>query len=559
METIRITLPTGRVTEVPVRTRSGEVIAREKLDTPRTTGKPHSPIVATLINNELTSLSYRLEVSSTLVPVTLDTPQGLMIYRRSLCFLLAIAARNILPGRRLIIGHSLGDGYFYHFEDSPELSDQECGQLRDEMRRIVAEDLPIQRRVIAYSEALSYFQKNNMPDTELLLQSRNESKVPVYACGEFMDLSHGPLLPRTSLMNVFDIILHPPGFILRYPSSRDPYSLQPYKDIPVLFSIYQEYKNWGRMIEINSVGRLNRVSRTKKIKDFIWVAEALHNKKIAEIADRIHQRRDTVRVILIAGPSSSGKTTFAKKLSIQLTVMGLRPVAISLDNYFVPREQTPKDENGEYDFENIQAIDIGLLNDNLLGLFRGEEVRLPEFDFRTGDRSFDGPTVQLPDRGVVLMEGIHGLNDQLTPKIAPEQKYRIYVSALTQLNLDDHNRIPTTDNRLIRRLVRDFQFRGHSALETLEMWPSVRRGEDRNIFPYQDSADSAFNSALDYELGVLKSFAEPLLHDVKPHDEVYHEALRLLSFLANFMPIPSHYVPDQSILREFVGGSAFKY
>lgn len=557
MESIRITLPSGKATEVPVRTRTGEVIIREKLDTAGD-GKG-SPVVATLINNELTSLSYRLEVNATLVPVTLDTPEGMMIYRRSLCFLLAIAGRNTLPGRRLMIGHSLGDGYFYHFEDSPGLTVDEQRDLLAEMRRLVAEDLPIQRKVISYNEALTYFQKNNMPDTELLLQSRNESKIPVYACGEFMDLSHGPLMPRTGLIRVFDIIPHLPGFILRYPSSRDPHALQPYKDSPLLFAIYQEYKNWGRMIEINSVGRLNRESRTKNIRDFIWVAEALHNKKIAEIADRIGARRDTVKVILIAGPSSSGKTTFAKKLTVQLTVMGLRPVAISLDNYFVPREQTPRDENGEYDFENIRAIDIALLNDNLLGLFRGDEVTLPEFDFRKGDRTFDRPAVKLPERGVVIMEGIHGLNDELTPKIAPEQKYRVYVSALTQLNLDDHNRIPTTDNRLIRRLVRDYQFRGHSALGTLEMWPSVRRGENRNIFPYQDSADSAFNSALDYELGVLKSFAEPLLHDVKPNNRVYHEALRLLSFLGNFMPIPGHYVPDQSILREFIGGSTFKY
>ncbi len=557
METIRITLPSGRVTEVPVRTRTGEVIVREKLDD--SADGRRSPVVATLINNELTSLSYRLEVNCVLVPVTLDTPEGMMIYRRSLCFLLAIAARNTLPGRRLILGHSLGDGYFYHFEDAPELAENEKRQLVGEMHRLVSEDLPIQRKVVAYDEALQYFQRNKMDDTELLLQSRNESKVPVYACGEFIDLSHGPLLPKTSLITLFDIVLHPPGFILRYPSTREPHRLQPYKDMPLLFSIYQEYKNWGRMIEIGSVGRLNRLSRTKQIRDFIWVAEALHNKKISEIADRIYEKRDTVKVILIAGPSSSGKTTFAKKLAIQLTVLGFRPISISLDNYFVPREQTPRDENGEYDFENLKAIDIALLNDNLLGLFRGDEVQLPLFDFRTGQRSAGGSVVNLPARGLVIMEGIHGLNDGLTPRIPREQKYRIYVSALTQLNLDDHNRIPTTDNRLIRRLVRDYQFRGHSALETLKMWSSVRRGEDRNIFPYQDSADSAFNSALDYELGVLKAFAEPLLHDVKPHDALYHEALRLLSFVGNFMPIPSHYVPDQSILREFIGGSAFKY
>jgi uridine kinase len=553
METIRIALPSGRTVEVPIRIRSGEVIARENID------GGQFPIVATLINNELTSLSYRLEINATLVPVTLDTQAGMRIYRRTLCFLLYIAARNTFPDRRLIIGHSIGDGYFYYFDDSTQISDEERNLLVDEMSHLVAEDLPIQRKVVAYGEALSYFQKNRMHDTELLLQSHNESKIPVYACGEFMDLSHGPLMPRTGLASTFDILVRDPGFILRYPATHAPGTLQAYRESPILFNIYQEYKNWGRMIEINSVGRLNRLSRTRQVKNFVWVAEALHSKKIADISDRIDERRGEVKVVLIAGPSSSGKTTFAKKLAIQLTVLGFLPVAISLDNYFVPRESTPRDENGEYDFESIRAIDIDLLNDNLLGLFEGKEVQLPEFDFKSGERNYNGSTVSLPERGLVIMEGIHGLNEELTPRIAPEQKYRIYVSALTQLNLDDHNRIPTTDNRLVRRLVRDYQYRGHSAIETLNRWASVRRGENRNIFPYQDSADVAFNSALDYELGVLKTFAEPLLQDVKPQDGVYHEALRLLSFLQNFLPIPGRYVPDQSILREFIGGSAFKY
>jgi len=553
METVLVTIPGGKRVEVPIRTRTGEVIIRENLK-----HDPY-PIIATLINNELTSLSYRLEVNATLVPVTLDTPIGVTVYRRTLCFLLSIAARNCFPGRRLVVGHSLGDGYFYHFAEESEVTDADQLMLLAEMRRLVKKDLPIQRKVISYQEALSYFQSNHMDDTALLLQSHNESKVPVYVCDNFLDLSHGPLMPRTSHAATFDLIVHHPGLILRYPASSNPFELRPYKDSPILFRIYQEYKNWGKLVNITSVGSLNRLSRTKQIRDFIWVSEALHNKKISEIADGISARRDEVKIILIAGPSSSGKTTFAKKLAIQLTVLGFQPVAISLDNYFLPRELTPRDEDGEYDFESIGAIDVALLNENLIRLFRGEPVQLPEFDFRNGQRVLSKDDVRLPERGLVIMEGIHGLNDALTPRIPREQKYRIYVSALTQLNLDDHNRIPTTDNRLIRRLVRDYQFRGHGALGTLSMWASVRRGENRNIFPYQDSADSAFNSALDYELGVLKSSAEPLLQDVKPHDSFYHEALRLQSFLGNFLPIPAQYVPDQSILREFIGGSAFKY
>jgi uridine kinase len=310
---------------------------------------------------------------------------------------------------------------------------------------------------------------------------------------------------------------------------------------------------------VSSAGKLNDRTSNGTIQDFIRVNEALHNKKIAEIADRVSDRAQDLRIVLIAGPSSSGKTTFTKKLSVQLTVLGLKPITIGLDNYFVPREHTPLDEDGNYDFEHIDAIDITLLNDHLVALFKGDEVRLPDFDFKTGQRREPKTTVQMPERGILLMEGIHGLNDSLTPRISPEQKYKVYVSALTQLNLDDHNRVSTTDNRLIRRMVRDHKFRGHSALDTLHMWPSVRRGENRNIFPYQDQADAAFNSALDYELGVLRNHCVPLLNEVKPSHDVYYEASRLLTFLNNFTPIPEKHVPENSILREFIGDSGFKY
>jgi uridine kinase len=393
----------------------------------------------------------------------------------------------------------------------------------------------------------------------LLLKNRNDLKIPVFSCGAFMDLAHAPLVPRTSLLGVFDLMGYEPGFLLRYPPWDHPDRLSAFQENPVLFSIYREYKDWGKILNVTCVGHMNDLIAARSVRRFIQVAEALHDKKIAMIADRLGARRDEVRLILIAGPSSSGKTTFAKKLAIQLQVLGRNPVPISLDDYFVSRELTPRDAEGRYDFESLKAIDVELLNQHLLQLMAGEEVEIPRFDFHTGGRRDKGVPLKLPSRAIIILEGIHGLNDELTPSIAKSHKYKIYVSALTQLNLDDHNRISTTDNRLLRRIVRDHQFRGHSALETLEMWPSVRNGENRNIFPFQNTADSAFNSALDYELSVLKVYAEPLLKSIKPDLEPFGEALRLLSFLANFAPIPPGWVPEYSILREFIGESAFKY
>ena len=341
-----------------------------------------------------------------------------------------------------------------------ELPPGEVGGVQE----LVEQDLPIVRRLISYTDALEYFEKHRMHDTALLLKHRNDAKLPVYTCGQTMDISHGPLVPSTGILSYFELRKYEPGFILRFPRDSDPYRLGPFEASPILFSIYQEYKQWGKILNVSSAGKLNELTVSNGIKNFIRVAEALQNKKIAEIADRINDRKGTARIILIAGPSSSGKTTFAKKLSIQLTVLGFQPVSIGLDNYFVPREQTPLDEDGNYDFEHLEAIDIQLLNEHLEALLNGSEVELPSFSFKTGTRSPSGHMIRLPERGVLIMEGIHGLNDKLTPRIARSNKFKIYVSALTQLNLDDHNRISTTDNRLIRRLVRDHQFRGHAAL-----------------------------------------------------------------------------------------------
>jgi uridine kinase len=553
MKTVQVKLPSGKTRTVDYGTRVCELLEEEECKE-----LPYPPVAA-LVNNELVSLSFKIEINAALKPITLETQQGTEVYRRSLCFLLAIASKELFPDRRLIISHSLGKSYYYYFDGMTDVDPRDIEKLENRMREIVGKDIPIQRRVISYAEALTHFEEQKQHDTSLLLQQQNSNKVPVYVCGNFTDLAHGPLVPQTGLLNVFKLMDFTQGFLLRYPPRGKPDRMEPFENSPLLVSVYKEYKAWGKILGVNSVGRLNEIIYSKQVQEFIRVAEALHDKKIAEIADKVLERKGNVRVVLIAGPSSSGKTTFSKKLAIQLRVVGFNPVSISLDDYFVNRELNPRDENGNYDFEALEALDIELLNNNLLDLFSGKKVEIPSFDFKTGSRKKGGRKLHLTDRNLLIIEGIHGLNEKLTPLISPEMKYKIYVSALTQLNLDDHNRISTTDNRLLRRIVRDYSFRGYSAVETLDRWPSVRKGEDKNIFPFQNNADSAFNSALDYELAVLKTYAEPLLKSVKPIHDFYNEAIRLTSFLSNFNPLPANYVPEQSILREFIGGSIFSY
>ncbi|MBN2533146.1 MAG: nucleoside kinase [Spirochaetales bacterium] len=550
---IKINLSTGKIKEYPQGIAVNEII--------KTAGFPETnyPVIAAKVNNTITSLSYRIVVNSTIEPITLISRTGTNIYRRSLCFLLHLTSRMIFPQRRLVIGHSLGKGYFYYFDGLEEIPQKDLELLSGRMKNIVRENLPITRKVISYMDAVDYFHNNNQPDTELLLKYRNDPKIPVYECGGFLDIAHEPLVPWTGILTVFEIMNYPPGFLLRYFSFNNPGKIEEFKENPVLFSIYREYKTWGKILKVHCVGALNESITRGKIKEFIQVAEALHNKKILEIADKIAGQKTRIRVILIAGPSSSGKTTFAKRLAIQLCLYGFDPVHISIDNYFLPRDKTPVDEDGNYNFETIKALDIALFNEHLSALLRGKEIEMPDFNFVLGDRKPEGFLLRLEENGIIICEGIHLLNEVLTSQVKKEQKFKIYVSALTQLNLDDHSRISTTDNRLIRRIVRDNQFRGYSAQETLTMWKSVRRGENTNIFPFQNSADTAFNSALDYELSILKVYAEPLLKTIKPNMENYDEATRLLSFLSNFTPVPSNWVPSESILREFIGESSFKY
>jgi uridine kinase len=517
--------------------------------------------VGALVNNDAVSLTYPVEVDSNVTLLTRGDHHGFQIYYRAMCFLLAKAVKELFPDARFAVQHSLGTGFFCSFEMDGKagISDEQMQSIDRHMRTLVERDIIIERREIAFTEAVRRFEQEKQWDKYNLLRFRNPPKVVTCWCENFSDLAHGPLAPSTGTLSLFKLIPYPPGFVLQIPEQQNPKQLPPFEPQPQLFKIFKEHKEWGRILGVNTVGRLNEIIANKEISDFIKIAEAFHEKKIAQIADHIFEHREQIKWALIAGPSSSGKTTFAKRLAVQLRVNGLVPVTISVDNYFVNREHTPQDETGKPDFENIKTVDLSLFNEHLMRLDKGEEVELPYFIFETGRREYRGEKLRIEPDQIVLVEGIHGLNPSLTQSVPTSRKLRIYISALTQLNLDSNNRISTTDNRLIRRMVRDNNYRGHSALQTLTMWPSVRRGEKTWIFPYQQEADIAFNSALDYELAVLKPLVEPLLVEIKPYHPQYAEARRLLAFLSSFLGIADHLVPPTSILREFIGSSSFRY
>lgn len=517
-----------------------------------------SPIIAVKVNNKVCPLDTPIDISAELKPVYLNSKDGSAIYRRTLCFLLATAAHNIFPEKHLLVGHSLGYGYYYTLDDEKPVTQEEVELLDKEMRRIVKEDEPVTTDFISYSDACDLFEKLKLTETRKQLNYHCPPKVRVNQLESFSDLYFGPLLSNTGLLKTFALVPYHKGFLLRFPKTENPDVLSEFIDQPKLFEIYNRYKEWGKRLEVTSAASLNQIIHDRREKDFINITETLQVKCIADIADQIYARK-SVRVVLIAGPSSSGKTTTSKKLALQLEALGYKPKVISLDCYYVGRERNPKDENGNYDYECLEALDIPLLNQNLVDLFDGKTIELPSYDFHKGERYYTGATMTLGENDILVMEGIHGLNDKLTPLIPAEKKFKIYLSALTQLNLDDHNRIPTSDNRLIRRIVRDSKFRGKSAADTIAMWGNVQKGEKKHIFPFQNNADAMLNTALDYELPVLKVYADPLLRCVSPLQEEYAEASRLLEFLGNFSTIPATAVPNQSIIREFIGGSDFHY
>jgi uridine kinase len=548
---LSITFPSGKTEQVPFDTPISNLLQHFE--------PTNDEILAVRINNEICSLDSNVEINCKLEPVLKNTKDGANIYRRSLCLLLATAAHNLFPASHLLVGHSLGYGYYYTLDTGTPITQEQITSLENEMQRLVQQDLPVTTKTISYEDAIKLFEELNLTETRKQLNYIAPQKIKINCIDNFSDMYFGPLVRSTGTLKVFSLMQYGEGFLLRFPRSSDHSKLTTFVDQPILFGIYKKYKQWGKQIGVTSAASLNELINNRKIEEFIDITETFQQKCIADIADQIAASKK-VKVILIAGPSSSGKTTTSKKLALELRAIGYKPKVISLDCYYVGRDRNPKDENGNYDYECLEALDIPLLNQNLVDLFEGKEVIIPSYDFNEGIPYFEEKNkMKLDANDILIMEGIHGLNDKLTPLIPNELKFKIYLSALTQLNLDNHNRISTSDNRLIRRIVRDARFRGKSAATTISMWPSVHKGEELHIFPFQNNADAILNTALDYELAVLKIYAEPLLRCVNPTQPEYAEACHLLNFLNNFAPIPPTAVPSRSIIREFIGGSAFKY
>jgi uridine kinase len=546
-----VRFPDGRTFEAPVGTPVEQYVKAALAESP-------VPFIAALVNGDLRELTYAVQSDARVDPIFLSDSDGVRIYRRSLAFLLVTAVRELFPEAQIFVDHTLPfGGFFCQVRGRDPFSAEELARIETRMREIVAEDTPITREPVPLDEVVEMFHARGELEKVRLLARRQKDYLSLYNLRGTRDYFHGYMVPSTGYLRYFALHLWPPGFVLQYPRRHRPTQLLPVVDYPKLTAIFREYGEWLRLLGVDSVGALNEAIANGRIREIILVSEALHEQRIAQIADQIAHRRNGVRMVLIAGPSAAGKTTFSKRLSIQLLAHGIRPFPLGLDNYFVDREKTPRDEHGHYDFEALEALDLPLFNEHLLALMRGEAVELPRFNFRAGRRE-KGETVQLGPDHIIIVEGIHGLNPRLVPSIPRERTFRIFISDLTQLNIDRHNRVPTTDTRLIRRIVRDATYRGYAAEQTLNRWESVRRGEKRYIFPYQEHADVMLNSALVYELAVLKPLAEPLLLQVEPSSPRRVEAKRLLAFLQWFEPCGPDLIPDNSILREFIGGSILR-
>jgi len=516
------------------------------------------PIVGAIINGELRELTFPISIDSRVKPVTMSDTDGTRIYRRSLTFLLEAAFEELYADYSLTIDHSVSSGgFFCQVIKNGELSEINLPRLEARMREIVEADVAFTREQVPLTEAIQYFREHGNEDKVRLLKYRQKDTLVLYRLGEHRDYHHGYMVPSTGYLRWFAVSSFGDGFVLQFPRRHAPKELLPMPAYPKLLNTFHRYSRWLNRLGIESLGALNDAISSGRIREIILVSEALHEQQIAEFAESIVNHSNEIRVVLIAGPSSSGKTTFSKRLSIQLLAQGLLPFPIEIDNYFVDREKTPKDENGEFDFEAISALDTRLFSEHLKKLIAGEEVQLPKYNFKTG-LSETGELARLQKGQVIILEGIHGLNPNLITSIRQDQTYRIYVSCLTQLNLDLHNRISTTDTRMLRRIVRDATERGYTAQQTIQRWDSVRRGEKLHIFPFQENADDMFNSALAYELSALKPLAEPLLRQVPFGVPEYIEAKRLLAFLDWFLPVDSSLIPDNSLLREFIGGSILR-
>lgn len=518
-------------------------------------------VIAALVNNQLRELTYAPDAFDVVVTLDLHHPDGWRIYERSLAYIFVQAARACYPGARVLIEHSLSRGLYCRVAGETPVGIQGVRRISHEMQRIISEDRPIRRMEVTRQEAVAHYQALGMTDKVRLLAYRKGEGFHFYESGGMKEYMYGYMAPSTGYIQRYRLHAYMPGMVLLPPPAADPAGPIEFVSQPKLAAVFRQAERWGEMMGVSNAADLNDLVAKGDAGEFIRINEALHEKSIAQIADQICQDPNR-RLILIAGPSSSGKTTFAQRLGIQLKVNGQRPVTISLDNYYLDRDKCPRDQYGQYDFESIQAIDIAQFNEDLTRLLQGEAVRLPRFDFAKGRQVDSGVTLQLGERQPIVVEGIHGLNESLTAMIPREMKFKIYISCLTQLNLDDQNRIPSTDDRLIRRIVRDHQFRNTTAEGTLKLWSSVRRGEERYIFPYQEQADVMFNSSLTYELAVLARYIAPLLEGFDHDHSFYPEVNRLRKFIQYFQPVSQaleQEIPRTSILREFIGGSSFAH
>ncbi len=518
---------------------------------------PYGPVSAK-VNNKVEGLHYRLFNNKDVEFLDVTSASGMRTYTRSLFFLLVKAVEDTFPGCQLRIAAPIARGYYCKLRMEREVTPEDVALIRERMKQIVAEDIPFHRMQCPTEDAIDLFRQKGMTSKVKLLESVGSLYTHYYKLGDSIDYFYGSLLTHTGGLRVFDLIPYHDGCLLRVPSMKDPDKLEEMVNQQKLLDIFDEHHSWQDIVGISTVGDFNRACIDGHATDLINVSEALQEKKIARIADEINSRKG-VRIVLIAGPSSSGKTTFSKRLAIQLMACGLKPYPVSLDDYFVDREKTPLDEHGEYDFESLYALNLELFNTHMKALLAGQEVVLPKYNFQAGKSESSGNVLKLEENTILILEGIHALNPELLPQIDEACKYKIYVSAITTIMLDDHNYIPTTDNRLLRRIVRDFKYRGCSALDTIRRWPSVQAGENKWIFPYQEHADIMFNSALLFELAVIREQAIPLLEQVPENVSEYSEAYRLRKFLRYFVPMPSLQIPPTSLLREFLGGSSFQY
>lgn len=542
----------GKTKEYPYGTSYGEIVEEYKDST-------RYPIVLVMKDGKLCELHKKLKKDGVLEFLTTGDEIGHQTYKRSASLLLLKAIYHVAGHKnikKITLHYSVDAGYYYTIDGNLEITEAFLAQVKTYMLELAEKKIPIRKRSVGTNEAIEIFHEHGMYDKEKLFRFRRVSRVNIYSLDGFEDYFYGFMVNHTGYLKHFELYPYDNGLVLQLPTQANPSEVPPFCPRPKIFRIQKESERWGETMQADTVGALNEQIVQKGASQLLLIAEALQEAKISQIARTIAENKDK-KFVMIAGPSSSGKTTFSHRLSIQLAAHGLRPHPIAVDNYFVNRPDTPLDENGNYNFECLEAIDVKQFNEDMVRLLKGEEVELPYFNFKTGQREYRGDCLKLGKEDVLVIEGIHCLNDKLSSSLPTESKFKIYISALTQLNIDEHNRIPTTDGRLIRRIVRDARTRGASAKQTIAMWNSVRRGEEENIFPYQESADVMFNSALIYELAVLKLYAEPLLFSIEPGEPEYNEAKRLLKFLDYFLGIPGESIPSNSILREFIGGGCF--